>query len=149
MSRVDALKLAQWRTKVKAAGGGFCRLCGGKTQTPAQPYCLRHFRLLGGYPEIKAAVRQGERLADADGILRLLARWRGLYRVNEYHLELGPYLIQFKNTDHVWSIRHETHGELARVPSILAAAAFLEERAARVDGALSVHSRAATKKLIL
>jgi hypothetical protein len=70
-ARLSALKQAQWRVK---HAGQRCRLCGGSTIGEGR-YCQRHWKCLRGggryNAELMAAAARGERLDEADAVIRL------------------------------------------------------------------------------
>lgn len=56
--RLDALKRAAWRVKVRTEGRTFCRACKGLTYQQ-RPYCARHMKHLSGFHDLTTAIYNG------------------------------------------------------------------------------------------
>jgi len=62
-SRLLALQRAAFRESVRKSGGGFCRICQGRTKSPDLPFCFRHFR------ELPPSLRSRDNLVAAEAYL--------------------------------------------------------------------------------
>lgn len=144
--RLNALKRAEWRTRMKKGGYGQCRLCGGRTEQK-KPYCIRHWKCLNGYPAFYAAAARGDNLEEADALISLRVLWR-LRRDptndRDYLVGFSMRLHEHGNSWSLFLIRPTGEALLGRFHLMAQVMAYLQAN----KQTHSIHNRYAKKALI-
>jgi len=109
----DAQRLRRLREAAfRAKAGPGCRICKGVTPKPSHAYCFRHFMLLTSGQigaTLKLAVTKGERLDEADDLIRLHEQFPNANYADDHNsIDLGSGLTlhcSSRDYEQCWILR--------------------------------------------